>query len=156
MVTIDVVGIDEVLRRLEAMQWSLSQSSRKVVMEAARLLKPIMREEAPERTGALRQGIRYRTISSGETSWARFYEEGQAADYVAFVIEGTAAHEIAPTTKKALYWPGAGHPVAFVHHPGTQPNPFPERAMERLEREIDELLDATGEDIVQGVRIEAA
>lgn len=37
---------------------------------------------------------------------------------------GTAPHEIRPVTKKALYWPGAAHPVKVVHHPGTKPYPF--------------------------------
>lgn len=32
----------------------------------------------------------------------------------------TAAHEIRPKNKAALSWPGAGHPVRVVHHPGSK------------------------------------
>lgn len=32
---------------------------------------------------------------------------------------GTRPHMIYPRTKRALFWPGAEHPVSAVHHPGT-------------------------------------
>ena len=31
----------------------------------------------------------------------------------------TSPHDIRPRIKKALYWPGARHPVKVVHHPGS-------------------------------------
>ena len=40
----------------------------------------------------------------------------------------TPAHDIYPRNKKALYWPGADHPVKVVHHPGSK---FPERSFLR-------------------------
>lgn len=36
-----------------------------------------------------------------------------------WVERGTRPHIIRPKVKKALFWPGAGHPVASVRHPGT-------------------------------------
>lgn len=45
-------------------------------------------------------------------------------NYAADVELGTAPHVIVPRNKKALYWPGADHPVARVNHPGTAPQPF--------------------------------
>lgn len=33
---------------------------------------------------------------------------------------GTPPHLIKPAEKKALYWPGAPHPVKQVNHPGTR------------------------------------
>jgi hypothetical protein len=45
-------------------------------------------------------------------------------NYAADVELGTAAHVITPRNKKALYWPGADHPVARVNHPGTAPSPY--------------------------------
>ena len=152
-VTIEVVGLDEVLQRLEIMQWSLSQAPRKIVQDASKILKEAMLHEAPERTGALKRGIHYRTFGTAESAYARFYDD---EPYAFFVIEGTAAHDIYPSTKQALFWVGADHPVAFVHHPGTKANPFPERAMEELERVSAALLGGIGEQIVQGERISAA
>lgn len=49
---------------------------------------------------------------------------GTPVPYAEFVHGGTRAHDIRPRLKKALFWPGAGHPVRGVHHPGTAPNPF--------------------------------
>ncbi len=47
---------------------------------------------------------------------------------VAFLLTGTAPHMIKPLFKKALWWPGLANPVAYVQHPGTQPNDFISRA----------------------------
>lgn len=53
------------------------------------------------------------------------------AGHASYVHEGTRPHVILPRDKKALYWPGAGHPVKKVHHPGTKANPFFERAIRK-------------------------
>lgn len=45
-------------------------------------------------------------------------------NYCLYVEYGTAPHVITPKNKKALYWPGARHPVARVNHPGTNAQPF--------------------------------
>lgn len=72
-------------------------------------------------TGALRSTIRVRgnRVTAG----------GAKAPYWYFHHEGTAPHTIEPRFKKALYWPGARHPVARVNHPGTEANPFLKRAL---------------------------
>jgi len=44
--------------------------------------------------------------------------------YSVYVELGTPPHPIRPKFKKALYWPGADHPVAKVNHPGTEPSPY--------------------------------
>lgn len=45
-------------------------------------------------------------------------------NYATDIELGTSAHVIRPNSKKALYWPGADHPVAKVNHPGTRPYPY--------------------------------
>lgn len=45
-------------------------------------------------------------------------------NYATDVEMGTAPHVITPRNKKALYWPGAAHPVAYVNHPGTRAQPY--------------------------------
>lgn len=45
-------------------------------------------------------------------------------DHWHFVEYGTRPHIIRPRTKKALWWPGARHPVKKVYHPGTKAQPF--------------------------------
>jgi hypothetical protein len=49
---------------------------------------------------------------------------GTSVPYAGFVLEGTRAHDIVARNAKALFWAGAAHPVARVHHPGTQANPW--------------------------------
>lgn len=64
--------------------------------------------------------------------------------YAPFVELGTGPHDILPVRKKALYWKGAPHPFARVHHPGTKARPFLRPAAdkffpqfaERIRREI--------------------
>jgi len=41
--------------------------------------------------------------------------------------------------REALDWAGAEHPVIGVYHPGTTPNPFQKRAMEKARPEIMDL-----------------
>ncbi|MGW1174555.1 HK97 gp10 family phage protein [Kitasatospora sp. NPDC002543] len=49
---------------------------------------------------------------------------GTNVTYATDVEYGTAPHVIVPKDKKALFWPGARHPVARVNHPGTRAQPF--------------------------------
>lgn len=63
---------------------------------------------------------------------AQFQSSGQltarigayGVPYARYHHDGTRPHLIVPRTARALYWPGARHPVALVHHPGTKANPF--------------------------------
>lgn len=45
-------------------------------------------------------------------------------NYSVDVEMGTMPHFIVPNTKQALFWPGAAHPVKYVNHPGTKPEPY--------------------------------
>lgn len=42
-----------------------------------------------------------------------------ASDHAEILEFGSRPHVIEPRNAKALYWPGARHPVARVNHPGT-------------------------------------
>ncbi len=57
--------------------------------------------------------------------------------YGKFVRHGTRPHVILPRFKKALFWPGAAHPVRIVHHPGTKPNPYHERAADSVKGDVE-------------------
>ncbi|MDY6852011.1 MAG: phage virion morphogenesis protein [Thermodesulfobacteriota bacterium] len=65
-------------------------------------------------TGRLRDSINYRAYGDR-------VEAGTDLGYAAVHQFGgrTAAHIIRPRRKKALYWPGAAHPVRSVRHPGS-------------------------------------
>lgn len=79
--------------------------------------------------GALRASLQWEIGTLGAVLLGR--------GYGAFVIGGTAAHEIRPRTARALaFWSTAqGHGVfrTRVQHPGTHPNDFRQRAVQTAE-----------------------
>lgn len=70
-----------------------------------------------ERSGEYREGLRRDRIRLGRNAAVRVTA---TAPHSATLEHGSRPHIIEPRTKKALAWPGAQHPVARVHHPGTQ------------------------------------
>lgn len=71
----------------------------------------------PVNTGRLRASIQWEL--SGTTG-----RVSTDVPYWRYVEYGTPPHMIRPNAKKALFWDGADHPVAKVHHPGTAAQPF--------------------------------
>lgn len=59
-------------------------------------------------------------------------------EYALNVYHGTPPHTIFPVNAKALYWPGAPHPVKKVNHPGTAGNLFLDRAIENTATRVDD------------------
>jgi len=49
---------------------------------------------------------------------------GTDRDYAAAHQLGSKPHVIEARNKKALFWPGAKHPIKSVNHPGLPPRPF--------------------------------
>jgi hypothetical protein len=89
------------------------------------------RETAPVRTGALRDSIVSRMTGplAGEVTYG--------APHARYLFEGTgvygprgAAFTVLPREKKALFWPGAAHPVARVLIQGIRPRDFVTPAVE--------------------------
>lgn len=94
--------------------------------EVAEKLLDLTRDEAPVRTGRLRDSLRL----DWEGRMRFVIREG--VDYGTYVRLGTRPHPIFPRVKRALWWPGLDRPVAYVNHPGTKPNPYHLRALNRL------------------------
>lgn len=103
---------------------------------------------APVRTGFLR-GSAYSTFGNlrGET--------GFKAKYAAWVHEGTSPYTIRPKSKKALFWKGAGHPVAMVSHPGIRANPFMRRAINDSQNQVDGFFTGAVQDTLDTIAKEA-
>lgn len=80
---------------------------------------------APVKTGRLRASL-YHEVNRGELRVGV-----RDVPYWMTVEYGSGPHIITPKTKKALYWPGADHPVAKVNHPGTPAQPFLRPALYR-------------------------
>ena len=77
----------------------------------------------PVRTSILQGSIQMRpSVDNGDNItgyWGSF-----DVKYAQWVEFGTGPHVILPRTKKALFWPGADHPVRMVNHPGTRARPY--------------------------------
>lgn len=80
-------------------------------------------QEVPRDNGNLANDIGFeKTVDKGASFEGSF--GAYTVDYALPIELGAEAHVIRPRNKRALYWPGAAHPVALVHHPGNAPHPF--------------------------------
>lgn len=105
------------------------------VRSSLNMIRPIMRQEAPHRTGKLRRHIYVKWNGlKGEVG-----PNLNATPYALYVHQGTKAHEIRPKLAGALYWKGALHPVKRVQHPGTTANPFVERTVDRMQTPVNRI-----------------
>lgn len=78
-------------------------------------------------TGRLRASIKHQLDRDSRGLVARI---GSNVEYARYVEEGTEPHRITAgiltgrSTKKALHWKGARHPVLAVNHPGSRARPY--------------------------------
>ncbi len=88
---------------------------------------------APVKTGYLASTV-YKQLSDGEGII------GVGASYGKFVVEGTAPHEIQSANGGVLAFMVAGKQVftPIVHHPGTKPNPFIQKAVDKAQGKVEE------------------
>ena len=93
-----------------------------------------LREMAPVDHGRLAGAFQLQ--KNGDWSWTIT----NGVEYAMAVWKGTAPHTIVPRNAKALFWPGADHPVMRVNHPGTKPNPFVEDAWSRSEGRAEDFV----------------
>ena len=103
---------------------------------------------APPRVpGFLRDTLRATVLGGAGSAVVHFTTD---ASYVHFVIDGTAPHTITPVNGDWLVFNVGGEWV-FAHsvdHPGTQPNPFQQRALDITEPERQLAVRTAGYKIV--------
>lgn len=109
---------------------------------AAEMLLVALQAEAPVRSGRLRASIVARHKGANGYAFS-------SVAYGKLVVQGTRPHLILPRARRALFWPGAGHPVRRVRHPGTKPDHFPERAVQRSLPALRVLLRADGRHLLR-------
>jgi hypothetical protein len=107
------------------------------------LVKDRLRQTAPvgqgPGAGRLKDSIKSERVLGAATVVLTFTAN---VPYAGYVLEGTGPHDIRPRNAQVLHWTGPSGPVfaRLVHHPGTRPNPFPERAIRPLEPAIQAAL----------------
>lgn len=146
MSDINVKGLAELQKFLDQLPVKAEQNimraamraGAKVILAEAKAKVPVGPPSGENATlygatvGALRDSLRISTSVRKGTIKARIRagdnKKGQPVFYAHFVEFGTAAHFIAPKSRKALFW--AGHPLeGGVNHPGARPQPFMRPAM---------------------------
>lgn len=121
-------------------RFSFLKATAKWVDEVAPEIVDAIKEEAPVRKGP--GGGRLRDSITSRRSFGLSgvgVEFGSKVPYAGYVEEGTPPHIIRPRSARALRFTGrSGATVyaAYVNHPGTKPNPFARRAVERVSPEI--------------------
>jgi len=91
---------------------------------------------APWRTGNLARSIIKEIDEDGEAKISVL------APYAKYVIMGTSPHEIRPVRASVLAFEARSGDMVFtklVRHPGTKPNPFLERAVEKARDRVESL-----------------
>jgi hypothetical protein len=121
--------------------------------EAGPIVREALKEKAPvgkgPRAGRLRDAIRYQRETSGVAGVTLYFLSN--TPYTPYVLHGTRAHPIAARAARSLHWVGPQGDVfrRRVNHPGTKPNPFPERAVLPLEALLRERFRAAIEEAMK-------
>jgi len=117
--------------------------------KSAPLAKGMLKAHAPFRTGALRASIADRAEASPGRMMVVLYATAPQARWV---LDGTRPHLIVARNARALRWLGpGGMGVRFarsVRHPGTKPNPFPDRALEPIRAVIARLFAESVQEVM--------
>jgi hypothetical protein len=114
----------------------ITNALHQALLRIAERARDYVQDEAPYRTGDLRASHTVQSLGPGNV------EMGTNWDYAVFVHEGTGLYgprkqRIRPKNKKALYWPGAAHPVKSVA--GQRPNPYMERVRDRVVGDVENI-----------------
>ena len=160
-ITFEVTGLDELTEKMESidtvMKISLNEGLRKIgqLFVPAKGTGPLA-DETPRRSGRLAlstfftitgaPGAEYQELAIFQPART---ETGEF--YGGYVRDGTRPHEIRPVRAKALRFEGADGPIVFtmhVHHPGTRPNPYHLRVMDRLAPTVQRIVDEMGARVV--------
>lgn len=129
---VEIENLDEVIKALKSYPKVAEKRIQQAVEAgAAEVQKNAVKGVVPWRTGMLCQ-----SFGLGITIGRMFARVTPTVEYAIYVHEGTRPHIITARPGGGLFWPGAAHPMKSVHHPGTKPNRFMPRIMERANKRI--------------------
>jgi len=142
---VSVQGLDQLVAKLkDAPSIAAPILQRALSASQAVLAKNTTKGTVPWRTGFLVQSFRAE-LTTGMLRWF------PTASYAPFLEFGTRPHVIEAKDKKALFWPGADHPVRKVNHPGTAANDFMGRIVNTSQSEIDTTFETALSQIVAAI-----
>lgn len=109
-----------------------------------------IQEEAPKRSGKLAKAHRQHQLK--QLSYEGYVDgRTKASKYYPIVIKGAGPRIIVPIKKKALYWPGARHPVKKVNWPGFKGNDYVKTAIGGSQGDIRKTQEEIGATIEQAI-----
>lgn len=129
-----LIDSDTLISALERKADQLPEELKYLVNAAAFAIDREVKEASPVITGNLQGATSIDNLSDYQK---RIFVDEGIAPYAIYVIRGTAPHDIYPVHAKALYWPGADHPVKVVHHPGSKGNDYFKTGVENAQSDID-------------------
>jgi len=147
MFEIEIKGLNQLQEAIQKSPVMVKKELTSAIKTSVNIIRPIMRGEAPNKTGKLSRNIYAR--ASGLRG-----EIGPNLDitpYAIWVNSGTGPYIIRPKNKKALYWKGALHPVRKVNHPGIKANPFVERTFGQIKGPIQIIFHNTIKKIINNI-----
>jgi len=124
---------------------------REQLRDLGRRFVAVAREEAPRKTGKFAKGIGFKTYERGKGG-AMELRVTDPQPLGKWIRGGTKPHVIVPVRARCLHFFTRSGDEVFtmkVHHPGTKPSPYQERAMKRMTPEIDKSLKKLGKAVVK-------
>jgi hypothetical protein len=130
--SVTIEGLDQLKEALaKSPETVVTRLHQAVVDSAAKTVEIARRSgELPWKTGRLNASFTLKDLTTLQAT------VGPTVNYAVYVHEGTAPHTIYPVNGKALFWPGAAHPVKKVNHPGNRANPFMPRILDASKGDI--------------------
>lgn len=96
----------------------LNAEMRAAIASSTRAMYAMSQANINKRTGRTAGTIGSSVRGGGSRATGYVGSDDRIATYLEL---GTRPHIIRPVRARALYWPGAAHPVRQVNHPGTRP-----------------------------------
>ena len=141
---IDYSSYNKLIAAVRSMGANVDKLINTAIRASALRVQATARSNAPHRTGTLQRSI--------IPEFSNLYGEVKVNEkYGLFIEEGTDPFTIEPRNKKALFWPGADHPVKSVRHPGIKAKPFFAPAIKSSQVFIGKQFDKVVETIVNGI-----
>lgn len=131
---LQIQGLDQLQAKLAKISGGFNSYLQQAMFNVCTIIandaKAIKAGSFKNQTGNLRRSIKVGDVSP--TRGVVYTDQ----EYAAYVEMGTQPYTMYPKSKKALWWPGAPHPMRSVNRPGNKPYPYMEPAFRNNNEKI--------------------
>jgi hypothetical protein len=145
-INIEIEGLDQFQGDIQKADSNIPDEIGKAMVNSVNTIKNTAQDLVHYVTGTLRRSIFTDVQDNGFTGIVGV--DPNIAPYGYGVEFGNPAHIILPVNKKALFWKGALNPYRLVHHPGNQPYPFMQPALENSVNAIQNFFETAVQNII--------